>query len=565
MSRINRRDFLHLVGLAAGGSISFDSHNVNAQSHADHPQSLEPGARPNILLIYSDQHRYDCLGLAGHPDVKTPNIDALAKNGIWYQNSFCCSNVCTPSRYSLLTGLYVHQHGGRGNRSTLPRGIPAFPQLLRDTGYRTTAVGKMHFTPTYLDVGFDKMVLAEQGGAGRYVDDYHAWLMEHDLIDELDTIEQVAEHRQRAPTDYWDSFGAQISNLDEKYHSTTWIGEQALDEISNWDRSKPSLLMAGFIKPHHPFDPPAQWANSYVPSALELPAGWTDEPLARDMAGSDPFFPMEKLTEQRFRKVLAYYYALISQVDYQVGRMVKLLLEKGLYDNTMIIYTSDHGEYLGYHHMLLKDGPLYDPIVKVPLVIKFPEGIRAGETHVGQVNSLDITATILAAAFAEYPVNPLMPVELPGGDLRSATIDHEVIFAERWEATLRKVMSGEFAKVIGSGGGLTSFMARTPEHKLLLDRRSVNTQFFDLGVDPYEMINLNQDDQYRQIREELRERIFDWLTFANPLPMYTDSGAQQITGIHENRFETGHVKRVKEYFRQKIQHRLIRGIDSDNT
>ena len=90
MSRINRRDFLHLVGLAAGGSISFDSHNMNAQSHADHPQSLEPGARPNILLIYSDQHRYDCLGLAGHPDVKTPNIDALAKNGIWYQNSFCC-------------------------------------------------------------------------------------------------------------------------------------------------------------------------------------------------------------------------------------------------------------------------------------------------------------------------------------------------------------------------------------------------------------------------------------------------------------------------------------------
>ena len=366
MSRISRRDFLNVMGLTVGSAMSINRRSVMAQAQDDIRRSVKNESKPNILLIYSDQHRYDCLGLAGHPDVKTPNIDALAKQGVWYQNSFCCSNVCTPSRYSLLTGLYAHQHGGRGNRSTLPPGIPTFPQLLRDSGYRTAAVGKMHFTPSYLDIGFDKMVLAEQGGTGRYIDDYHAWLMEHDLVDELDTIEQVWEYRQRAPADYWDSFGAQISNLDEEHHSTTWIGKQALNEIADWDESKANLLMVGFIKPHHPFDPPAEWANKYDPAALELPAGWTEEPLLRDLTGSDPFFPLEQLTEKRFRKVLAYYYALISQLDYQVGRMVKLLKDKGLYASTMIIYTADHGEYLGYHHLLLKDGPLYDPIVKVP-------------------------------------------------------------------------------------------------------------------------------------------------------------------------------------------------------
>ena len=477
---ISRRDFLNYVGASIGGAYVFGASAANPTGPKGHEQSNRAGNSPNILLIHSDQHRYDCLGVAGHPDVDTPHIDAIAADGVWYPNSYCCSNVCTPSRYSLLTGLYVHQHGGRGNRSTLPAGIPTFPRILRDRGFDTAAVGKMHFTPTYLDVGFSRMILAEQDGSGRYVDDYHAWLMDNDLIDGLDTIDQISEYRRRAPADYWESFGAQVSELDEEQHSTTWIAEQALAEISAWDPDKKHLLMAGFIKPHHPFDPPAPWAGKYNPAALQLPAGWTDSPLARDLAVSSGFFPVEQLTENRLRKVMAYYFALISQIDHQVGRIVALLKERGMYENTMIIYTADHGEYLGYHHLLLKDGPLYDPIVRVPLVIKFAGGARSGETHVGQVNSLDVTASILAASSAVYPVNPLMPVDLPGFDLAESTADHEIIFAERWEASQRTVMSGEFAQVLEKGGGLTSYMARTREYKLLLDRQDYRTQLFRL-------------------------------------------------------------------------------------
>ncbi|MBF0244547.1 MAG: sulfatase-like hydrolase/transferase, partial [Planctomycetes bacterium] len=123
--------------------------------------------KPNVVLIHADQHRSDCLGAYGNEEISTPNIDRLAADGLVFDNSFCPFPVCTPSRYSLLSGLYVHQHLGVSNLSTLPPGIVTFPQVFKEKGYRTTAVGKMHFTPTYLDVGFDNMLLAKQCGKGR--------------------------------------------------------------------------------------------------------------------------------------------------------------------------------------------------------------------------------------------------------------------------------------------------------------------------------------------------------------------------------------------------------------
>jgi arylsulfatase A-like enzyme len=161
--------------------------------------------RPNILIVHADQHRYDCLGAYGNPDVRTPNIDALAADGVRYENSFCCFPVCTPSRYSLITGLYVHQHLGWNNRCTLPAGLPTLPRILRNAGYHTKAVGKMHYTPTYLDVGFEEMVLAEQDGPGRYDDDYHRWLRAEGLCDRIDLMDQVQEYRQLAPPRYWET------------------------------------------------------------------------------------------------------------------------------------------------------------------------------------------------------------------------------------------------------------------------------------------------------------------------------------------------------------------------
>ena len=163
------------------------------------PAGAQDRARPHVVLIYADEFRFDCLGATGNPDVKTPNIDALARDGVVYNNSFCTWPVCTPSRLSLLTGQYVQQHRGNSNRSTLPPHTPTFASILRDGGYRTKAVGKMHLTPAYQDVGFQEMLLAEQDGVGRNVDDYHRYLKSRGLINALDLIDQERRFRPLAP------------------------------------------------------------------------------------------------------------------------------------------------------------------------------------------------------------------------------------------------------------------------------------------------------------------------------------------------------------------------------
>jgi arylsulfatase A-like enzyme len=178
---LDRRQLLKGIGIAAG--LPLTTRPLSAR------ETTVQG--PNILVIHVDQRRTDGLGAYGNADTKTPNIDRLAADGIRYTNSFCPLPVCTPSRYSLLCGQYVHEHHGWTNRSALAPDIMTFPRILRKAGYRTKAVGKMHFTPTYLDVGFDELLLAERDGPGRWDDDCHRYLMHHVLVDRNDLEDQL--------------------------------------------------------------------------------------------------------------------------------------------------------------------------------------------------------------------------------------------------------------------------------------------------------------------------------------------------------------------------------------
>ncbi|MHB1155026.1 MAG: sulfatase family protein [Eubacteriales bacterium] len=479
--------------------------------------------QPNVLIIHADQHRQDCLGAYGNSQIKTPNIDRLASDGILFENHFCAYPVCTPSRYSFLSGRYTHQHQGWNNHCTLSDKINTFPSILRDNGYQTTAVGKMHFTPTYLDVGFDKMLLCEQDGPGRFDDDYHRFLRDEGLIDDIDIIDQRQEYRKHAPQTYWDSFGAQESNLDEKHHSTTWITEQALKSIDQWEAAEPNLLMIGYVKPHHPFDPPAPYNTLYDPDSIDILPGYTKDVVPDDYLNSKGYFDSKALSPDKLRTIMAHYYGTITQIDDNVGRIISRLHEKNLYDDTLIIYTSDHGDYMGFHHMVLKGNYMYDPLVKIPLIVKCPHAGNSRLTDQRLTSNIDVAATILKTC--SIPV----PKQMSGYDLLDNTMQRDMVICEQIHADYE-------------------YMVRSGQYKLLISGGN-KMKFFDLFNDPYEMQDLSKDAGYRDLILRHKEFLFQTVLFESQTQTHLDYQARVCksapTDVDSSR------KTMQEYLKQK--------------
>lgn len=482
-------------------------------------------SQPNVLVIHVDQHRMECLGAYGNTDIRTPNIDVLAKDGVRYDNSFCPYPVCTPSRYSLLSGRYVHEHRGWTNHCTLPPGVDTFASILREAGYKTKAVGKMHFTPTYLDLGFDELLLAEQNGPGRWDDDYHRMLRDLGLVDGNDLEDQERRYRNTARPEYWETFGALPSNLPDKHHSTTWIGDRAVETLEAWGGSG-QLLMAGFIKPHHPFDPPPEWSDAYDPDKLTLLPGWTDSCFPHDLELSKGYFPHENLTIPALRRVMAYYYATIEHIDREVGRMIDTLKRKGLYESTMIVFTSDHGDYMGHHHLLLKGNNMYDPLVKVPLIIKFPGNERKGAVSDALVNNVDVAPTILAQT-GRRPSDGMSGRDLAQGD------------------------EGPGEAFSESSKGAHA-MARTKTRKLILAQRRGQALFYDLEKDPHETVNLYDDPAYQDEVRALTEAIDRWRRFEDLPETYLNEQAPVIDQPNVPLREDDHRQAMAEYCAEKM-------------
>lgn len=443
----------------------------------------------HILVLHCDQLRWDCLGYSGNPDIRTPNIDALARDSVSYTNHFTVYPICTPSRYSLWSGMYVHQHGAWSNRATLPGGYMTLPRLMRDNGFDTAAVGKMHFTPTYHDIGFSRMCLAEQNGVGRYEDDYHAELMARGAFDRVDLHHESPDFRMPPRDLRQDMFQAAPSDLPAELHSTAWTTRKALEELETWDDA-PRMLMVGYIKPHHPFDPPHPYSELYDPARLTLPGGYTPQPFAWDMPTNGTRVDYSRMSEADFRQALAYYYSAITQIDEGIGQMLEVLRRKGLYQDTMIVFTSDHGEYLGQHHMLLKCNHLYESLVRIPLLIRYPGG-PCGEDH-RLCENIDVMPTVLEAC--GLPVPP----SVQGESLLSGR-EKAHVFAEYQAGTDQSPCH--------------VYMLRTARWKLQVRGTLEDGMLFDLEQDPWEMENRFHDPACREILAQLKAQLADTLLF----------------------------------------------------
>lgn len=441
--------------------------------------------RPNIVVFLMDELRRDCLGYAGNPDVQTPHLDQLAKRGVGFSEAICQFPISVPSRASLWTGQYASTHRVDGSHVGLPSTAITLPRALRAAGYRTACVGHMDFVPPYRSHGFEIMRLAEQSGAGRMVDDYHRYLAGKGLTDQIDLWDQV--DRSSAPPEYWESFGAMVSNLSEEDHSTTWIGRETIAAMERLEK-EPFFVVSSYIKPHHPFDPPSPWDEMYDPSALTLPRDYCQPIPEGDInQRTSTHFDLETLNEETFRRILAYYYAVISHIDMQIGRTVDWLEANGLLENTIIVVASDHGDFMGQHGLVLKsDGRLYDSLIGVPLLISGVTGQMEDATSHALAELVDVMPTLLDAA----GVN--IPRRIQGRSLVS------VLRGDRADEDHRTAAYCDC-------NGVEAIRDR--HWKLIWGRRLDDPCLFNLEHDPEEMENLYHDPAFEGRRREMMDTL----------------------------------------------------------
>lgn len=358
--------------------------------------------RPNILLITTDQQRFDTISAMGYDFIKTPNLDQLAAEGCRYPNAYSNNPVCMAARHNIITGLTAKYHGFDDNYfeddpKVIPYDIPTFPQLLSDAWYDTIAVGKMHFQPCRRYNGFTKMELMEEIPRHLQDDEYAQYLKDNGYGD-IQSIHGVRHLLYMLP---------QRSLVGEEHHGSSWVAERSIHHIRENAGKRPFFLWSSFIAPHPPFDVPEKWADLYKDKALP-PVKRTKTPISL-LAESNKYIA-DYPNEDYLRRVRELYYASISFVDYNIGKIIKELKAAGEYDNTLIIFTSDHGELLGDYGTFQKFLP-YDGSARIPFIVRYPEKFKGGEVDLRFVDLNDILPTVLDAAKVAYPNPEILPGE----------------------------------------------------------------------------------------------------------------------------------------------------------
>ena len=382
--------------------------------------------RLNILLISSDQHNAEILGCMGNPVVKTPNIDKLAAEGVVFTQAFTPLPLCTPARTSILTGLYAKNHRVKHNVNMdykpgppgLSPDITAFPELLSSEGYETALVGKLHARHEG-GKNFGLQTIRRVEGKCHFVespdilDEYRKYLVEKGYPPD---IWKVWENDPR-----YAEQGFVTSPLPEEDYIDTFICNLALEHIER--TREPFFLWVSFCTPHNPWDPPRPFDGMYDPSEIPMPhrkrgelekkpRRWVDlvaktiPPLPSTSV--DPSLPggvenaYRRFPEGKTRRMLAAYYGQVSHLDKQVGRLLEALKAKGIYDRTLVIFLSDHGDYCGNNWAFYKYSGLYDSLIRVPFIVRWP-GLREGAKVDEMVSLIDVAPTILEAAGLKPP------------------------------------------------------------------------------------------------------------------------------------------------------------------
>ena len=454
--------------------------------------------RPNIVFIMTDQMRGDCLGIAGHPDVKTPFLDSLAANGTLFENAYSACPSCIPARAALHTGLSQEKHGRVGYMDRVEFRYPhTMAGELAKAGYYTQCVGKMHVHPLRNLMGFHHIELHD-GYLGAYrsfqtpyyesqkvADDYFYWLKSEKGI-EADVTDTGME---------CNSWAARPWMYEESLHPTNWVTSRSIDFLRRRDPSKPFFLMASYVRPHPPFDAPQCYFDLYRDKTLTPPAvGDWERPEEFERLGRITDSSTGPIDPELIRQAQIGYYACITHLDHQVGRLLQALTEHGLMDNTVILFASDHGEELCGHHMFRKCRP-YEGSSHIPMILSGPESLiggRKGQVCSGIVELRDVMPTFLDLAHA--PV----PCEVDGKSLLPLVRDPG--------KSVREWLHGEHLY-----GKDSNHYIVTKQDKFIWYSQTGEEQYFHLADDPKELHNAIHDERYKGRVDVLRNYLIEAL------------------------------------------------------
>ena len=443
------------------------------------PSQTAQMATPNILLIMSDEHGPMFSSAYGHRIIRTPHLDALAERGVLFENAYCNSPLCVPSRASFVAGKHVHRIGAYDNGAPFPSDTITWPYLLRAAGYHTVLDGKMHFVEPDSLHGFERQLTRDAHMAGITG---REWSGEHPMGGAAARRRIETAGPGRSPhLDFDDEVEA--AALD-------WLREPARKE-------GPWCLLAGFLAPHFPLNVPEAYFNRYYPDNLDmpvLPAGFPDgiHPAHERVRRT---FNLYDYTQEQIRVARAAYYGLVNYMDDKIGRLVATLEETGQLENTIVIYTTDHGELAGDHGLWWKNS-FYEQASRVPLVFSWPVGFHTGKRYAGACSLVDVARTLLDLTGAEDPGDwdgdTLLPLLSAGGSQARGA-------EEAWK-------DEAICEYYGHATNRPHRMLRAGRWKYNYYHREA-PELFDLLEDPGEDRNLAGEPALAGIESALRRRV----------------------------------------------------------
>jgi arylsulfatase A-like enzyme len=451
----------------------------------------EKRKRPNILWICTDQQRYDTIHALGNPHIRTPNLDRLVAQGMAFTHAHCQSPICTPSRASFLTGMYPSTvHACINGNDHWDEAAPLITKTLADAGYDCALAGKFHLSSA----------MAHEPELRPKDDGYRRFWYSHAPHQGIGKGNQY--------TDWLTGIGQDYKKLKKKYgyipakwHQTTWCADRAI-EFMKEKRSGPWLCSVNIYDPHGPFDPPQEYVDRFDIDSLPEPLFRESDLAAQQrLAGimfqskvKRPAYPDAKLT-------LAKYWAQIELIDENVGRMLEVLEETGQREDTVVIFTSDHGEMAGDHGLNKKGCRFYEGLVRVPLIFSWPGRFKEGLRGDALVELLDIPPTLLELAGLRVPDT------MHGKSLLL------ILTGLADPGHHRDFVRCEYYEVL-EGPRSYATMLRTRRYKMVIYHGHEPGELFDLTKDPHEFDNQWDNPAYAAVRFDLMKKSFDALAFS---------------------------------------------------